>query len=456
MRPMIMALAAILALTGCVAARPSTPGSKTPAVTAETPAPVHYQGPGQPWLELTEAWQTDAQPLINIGRAELVADSLVITGWGSGPAEQDSVVLDAGRGSVRWQASQLPREFALGPKARSKARLSNLAGWAVERGDDGMLILPYHLGPCRDGGFECPTTELKPYREHGLVGFSLADRRQVWHTAPVRSAKPRADRPQTSGFQTYEVVGATSSAVLATLGAAGNYFTDLEWDAAERQPKTIAYDPTTGRELWRRKGFVAEEILVDDVALGLERSLRPGATGGVPARIDAVAGTRLWSMPAETSVNWSSVSRHGAIVTETASAAAGQFLVRAHGEAQPLPTVSSDGPGWIMPGRRGPLAWRVVPRSSPGGSSEGPLLHAIGQDGRLTLGATTLPHDAVSATLGWSGYVWVRLASGRVQAFDRTGRPRSPEFSGDIRLVDSDRLLVTRPDSSRLRLLELD
>lgn len=454
MRPVIIALAAVLALTGCVAARPSDPSPKEPATTAETSAPGRYQGPAQPRLELTEAWQTDDQPLINISRAEVVAGSLVIMGWGSGSGEQDSVVLDAERGTVRWRAGQLHREFTLDSAARPKVRLSNLAGWAVERQDEGMLILPYHLGPCRDGGHVCPAAALKPYREHGLVGFSLADRRQVWHTAPVRSARPRADRPQTSGFQTYDVVGATASTVLATLGAAGNYFADLEWDAAERQPRTIAYDATTGRERWRREGFVAEELLVDDEAIGLERSVRPGATGGVPVLVDAVAGTRLWSMPTATSVTWTSVSRHGAIATEADGSPARQFLIRGHGEAQSLPT-PSDGPGWIAPGLLGPLAWRVVPRSSPGGSPEGPALQAIDLDGKLTAGRAALPHDAVSAELGWSDYVWVSLASGRVQAFDQTGEPRSDVLAGRVNLLGPDLILITRPDSRELRLIEL-
>lgn len=376
---MIIVLVAVLGLPGCAADPPPAPAPTTPVATTESPspAPARYDGPGKPRLKLTEVWQSDAQPLIN-------------------------------------------------------------------------------LGPCRDGGHECPAAELKPYREHGLVGFSLADRRQVWHTAPVRSAKPRGDRPQTSGFQSYEVVGATSFTVLVTLGAAGNYFADLEWESAGRQPKTIAYDAAMGWELWRHEGFVAEEILFGDVAIGLERSGRPGATGGVPVGVDAVVGTRLWAMPAETSVRWTHVTRQGAVVVETDRLpdSARQFRIDGSGEPLPLPTPAPHGSGWLTPGMLGPLAWRVVPRSSPDGSPEGPMLQAIDLDGDLTVGGTALPDDAVAATLGWSDYVWVSLASGRVQAFDRTGRPRTPALTGAVHLAGHDQVLITRPDSTRLRLLD--
>jgi hypothetical protein len=468
-RTMIIALSAILVLAGCVpAARPQppqvtpSPASASPTEPDPPPAPTTYRGSEEPPLELTELWQSAGQPIADLSSADVIKNSLVTTGWGKARSDEESVVIDSRHGTVRWRASQLPREFALDSDGRPRARLSDVAGWAVERTNEGMLILPYQLGPCQDGGHECPARELKPYREQGLVGFSLTDRSQVWHTDPIRSAAPRADRPPTSGFQSLEVVGATSSTVLVTIGVAGNYFADLEWDSPERRPRTIAYDSATGSNRWQLDGFVAEAMFAGDVVLGRERSSRPGATGGVPVRVDAVLGKRRWSMSAETSVKWSSIGDSGAIATEVGSSdpdspAARQFWVPSYDvDPQPLPPASPDASDWIAPAIGGPRAWRVVSGSSPDGSPKGPQLQCVDISGEFVAARTPLPDDAIAAQLGWADYVWVGTASGKVRAFDPTGKPRSPKLTGTVRLVEVDLLLVTRPGSTLLRLLEIN
>ncbi len=465
-RLMIIALSAILVLAGCAPAPPPvpspSPASAAPAEPESPPVPKRYGGLVEPPLELTELWQRADQPIADLSSAKMIEDSLVITGWGRERSDEESVVIDSGRGTVRWRAGQLPREFTLDATARPTARLTKLAGWAVDRDTGGVLILPYQLAPCRDGGHRCPAEESKPYREQGLVGFSLADRSQVWHTAPIRTAAPRADRPQTSGFQSIEVVAATSSTVLATVGVAGNYFSDLEWESPERQPRTIAYDSATGRERWRLDGFAAETVLAGDIMIGLERSSLRGATGGVPVGVDAVLGKRLWSMPAGTSVRWSSVSGQDAIATEVGgsgrdTSTAHQFWVAGDsGDTHPLPPVSSGGNGWIAPSLAGPMAWRVVSGSSPNGSPAGRKLQCLDLDGEFVVGGTTLPDDVIAARLGWGDYVWVSSTSGKTRAYDPTGKPRSPELTGAVQLVDPDLLLVTRPGSTLLRLIKLD
>ncbi|WP_152365604.1 hypothetical protein [Microlunatus speluncae] len=466
LRTMIIIAAVTLLLAGCVSTRPPRPTDPVPVPASSEPAPAPvptpYAGPGKPPLELTELWQNDDQPLAEIDSAEVIAGSLVITGWEKTRNDQESVVIDADHGKVRWRAGQLPREFRLDSADRPTARLSQRAGWAVERLADGMLILPYHLGSCRDGGHECPAKELKPYREHGLVGFSLADRRQVWHTAPVRGAAPRTDRPQTSGFQKFEVVGATSSTVLVTLGVAGNYLADLEWESPDRQPQTIAYDSAMGWVRWRIEGFAAETVIDGDVVIGLERSSRPGAAGGVPVGVDAVLGSRLWSMPDSTSVRWSSIGGFGLIVADVGDAGRGPAPARRtwisgpSGHTHPLPPVSPAGADWIAPRLGGPLAWRVVPASGAGGASGGPQLQTLDDDGEVTIGPTALPDDAVAAEVGLIDYVWVSQASGRVRGYDQTGTPRTKELTGSVRVVAYSQLLISHSGSTRLQLLDLD
>ncbi len=256
-------------------------------------------------------------------------------------------------------------------------------------------------------------------------------------------------------------MGATSSTVLVTVGAAGNYFSDLEWDSPERQPRTIAYEPATGWKRWQLDGFVGEEVFPGNVMIGRERSSLPGAAGGVPVRVDAVRGNRLWSMPAETSVQWSSIGDSGAIATEVGAAAPDtpatrQFWVPSFDAANlPMPPASPDASDWMAPSLAGPTAWRVVSGSGPDGSAKGRRLQCVDLTGEFVAARTPLPADVIAAQLGWADYVWVSTAAGKVQAFDPTGKPRSPEFTGTVRLVAPNLVLVTRPGSTLLRLIQM-
>lgn len=447
-RILVLVLGAALALAGCT----STPKPSPPSASPSVPAP--YDGPDAPPLEPAEVWTTDTETIDLVGDADLVGSSLVVTGLGNKTLHHnDSVVIDQRLGSVRWRASQLPREFALDSEPGAVARLSHFSGWPIESGPDGILVLPYHLGPCQDGGHSCSKEELKPYGERGLVAFSLADRSQVWHTKPIRVPDDEDGVSQ----RRFRVAGASEHVVLASF-AADEYWRDPVSDD-DRAPLTIGYGVQTGEELWRRPGLVAEAI-VDGVGIGQEPSSRPRVEGGVPVGIDLTTGRELWSMPTETSAVWSSIGAGHAIVVDYGRSSSNVTKLRLlrgrNGEVIDLPTSAPDAIGWIAsPIAGGPLAWRVVSEFDPDGSRDGDKLYSLDADGSVRVGVTNPRDGAGPRATGFGPYVWLNLPDGRIQAFDQTGAARSEVLTGRVHALGSDLLLISQPRSTSLRLLRV-